>query len=120
MTTTKREQVVTVLDATPRGVRGAIPELLLYREAVWAFGARSFRIRFKQAALGVLWVVLQPLAFLTIFVVFFGHVAKVSGGAGATYAAFALSALVPWQFISSAVTFGSNALITDNNLLRKV
>lgn len=118
-TTSTRDQMITVVDSARLRVRGSLRELYRYREAVWSFGVRGFRIRYKQAALGVLWVVLQPLAFLTIFVVFFGHVAKVSG-AGSTYAAFALSALVPWQFLSSAVSFGSNALITDNNLLRKV
>ena len=99
---------------------GAWRELGLYREVVWSFAARSIRVRYKQAALGIGWAVLQPLAFLTIFVLFFGRVVKVSGGGGATYAAFAISALVPWQLVASGVSFGANALVNDADLLRKV
>jgi lipopolysaccharide transport system permease protein len=86
---------------------------------VWAFTSRSFRLRYKQTVLGVIWVVLQPLLFLGIFVLVFGQAADISGG-GAPYAAFALSALVPWGFVAAAVMSGSNALVTDASLLRKV
>jgi lipopolysaccharide transport system permease protein len=54
-----------------------------------------------------------------IFVFAFGHAAKVPGG-GAPYAAFALSALVPWTFVQNGVTFGAQSLLTDAPLLRKV
>jgi lipopolysaccharide transport system permease protein len=94
-------------------------ELWEYRECVWSFGMRSLRVRYKQAALGLAWAVLQPLAFLTVFVVFFGRVAGVESP-GSTYAAFAISAIVPWQFVSSSVAFGGDSLIQDAGLLRKV
>lgn len=97
----------------------AARELVAFHEVVRAFTSRSFRLRYKQTLLGVAWVVLQPLLFLGIFVLVFGRAVEVSGG-GAPYAAFALSALVPWGFASSAVTFGSNALVADASLLRKV
>jgi lipopolysaccharide transport system permease protein len=90
-----------------------------HREIVWSFARRSFQIRYKQSVLGVLWAVVQPLATLAIFVVFFGKVARVSGG-GVPYAAFALSALGPWQFVNSAVSFSSASLINEASLLRKV
>jgi lipopolysaccharide transport system permease protein len=54
-----------------------------------------------------------------IFVLGFGHAAKIPGG-GAPYAAFALSVLVPWTFIQNGVTFGAQSLLTDAALLRKV
>jgi lipopolysaccharide transport system permease protein len=97
----------------------AARELYAFREVIWAFTSRSFRLRYKQTLLGVLWVVLQPLLFLGVFVLIFGRAVEISGG-GAPYAAFALSALVPWGFASSSVTFGSNALVADASLLRKV
>lgn len=97
----------------------SVRELYAFREVVWAFTSRSFRLRYKQTLLGVAWVVLQPLLFLGIFVLVFGRAVEISGG-GAPYAAFALSALVPWGFASSSMTFGSNALVADASLLRKV
>lgn len=97
----------------------AIRELIVYRECVWSFAARSLRVRYKQAALGIAWAVLQPLAFLAVFIIFFGHIAGVSGG-GTSYAAFALAALVPWQFVANGVSFGGDSLIQDGSLIRKV
>ncbi|MDR7550685.1 MAG: ABC transporter permease [Armatimonadota bacterium] len=84
-----------------------------------AFAERDVRVKYKQTILGVLWAVLQPLAFMVIFSVAFGRLAKVPGG-GAPYAAFSLSALVPWTFLQTAVTFGANALLMDSAIIRKV
>lgn len=103
----------------PAPTRTSLSQLVSYRETVWAFASRGVRVRYKQSALGAVWAVAEPLAFLAVFVVFFGRVARISGG-GVPYAAFALSALVPWHFASSAITFGANALVADASLLRKV
>ena len=97
----------------------AIRELVNFRECIWSFAARSFRVRYKQTALGMAWAVLQPLAFLAIFVAFFGGIAHIKGG-GASYAAAALAALVPWTFVSNGVSFGGDSLIADGDLIRKV
>lgn len=97
----------------------ALGELWLFRGTVLAFAERDVRVKYKQAFLGVAWAVIQPLAFMAIFALAFGRLAKVPGG-GAPYAAFALSALVPWSFLQTAVSFGANALLTDSSLIRKV
>jgi lipopolysaccharide transport system permease protein len=95
-------------------------ELVAYRECVWSFASRSLRVRYKQAALGLAWAVLQPLVFLGVFILLFNGIGNVQGGGGASYSAFALAALIPWQFVSSGVAFGGDALIQDSGLLRKV
>jgi lipopolysaccharide transport system permease protein len=84
-----------------------------------AFAERDIRVKYKQAVLGVAWALLQPLAFLAIFTVFFGHVARIQGD-GVKYAAFALTALIPWTYVSTTVSFGANALLSDASLVRKV
>jgi lipopolysaccharide transport system permease protein len=77
------------------------------------------RVKYKQAVLGVAWALIQPLAFLGIFVVVFGRVEQI-GGDGVPYAAFALTALIPWTYVATAVSFGSSALLSDASLVRKV
>ncbi len=117
--TRRREPVEHVFDASSASSLGSsLRELADYREVVWAFTARSVRVRYKQALFGVAWAVLQPLALLVLFIVFFGNVVKVPTG-GIPYAAFAISALIPWQFISTGVTYGANALVADGHLMRK-
>jgi homopolymeric O-antigen transport system permease protein len=97
----------------------ALREVWGFRGTVLAFAERDVRVKYKQAVLGVIWAVLQPLIFMGVFTVTLGHLAKVPGG-GVSYAAFSLSALVPWTYLSSAVTFGSNGLITDSAMIRRV
>ena len=112
--------VELVIDAASSGalVRRA-RELWAFREVVWAFAERDTRLKYKQAALGAAWAVIQPLSFMMIFVVVFGRVARVSGG-GVPYAASALAGLVPWFFVQTAVSFGAQALLMDASLVRKV
>ena len=109
-----------VFEAAPqRRLRNALRELWSFRGGVLAFAERDVRVKYKQAALGIGWAVVQPLAFMAVFVFAFGHAAKVPGG-GSSYAAFTLSALVPWTFLQTGVTFGAQSLLNDSALLRKV
>jgi ABC-type polysaccharide/polyol phosphate export permease len=115
---------ITLIELTIESNRRAslasgLREIWAFRDVVWAFAERNVRLKYKQAALGIVWAVIQPLAFLVIFVLLFGRVAKVSD-AGVPYQASALAALVPWMFLQTAVSFGSQALLTDGALLRKV
>jgi lipopolysaccharide transport system permease protein len=115
-----RTRVEHVYDADGRlRATEALAELWQFREVLWAFASRTFRLRYKQTVLGVAWVVLQPLLFLAVFVLVFGRAAGLSGG-GAPYAAFAASSLVGWSFVSASVALGANALVVDAGLLRKV
>lgn len=114
----------TLMELTIEGRAGGrlgarVRELWAYREVVLAFAERNNRLKYKQAALGVAWSVLQPLTFLAVFFVIFGRMARVSGG-GSSYAAFALAALVPWFFVQNSVSFGAQALLADSALVRKV
>ena len=109
-----------VFEAEPqRRLRNALRELWSFRGGMLAFAERDVRVKYKQAALGIGWAVVQPLAFMAVFVFAFGHAAKVPGG-GAPYAAFTLSALVPWTFLQTGVTFGAQSLLNYSALLRKV
>jgi ABC-type polysaccharide/polyol phosphate export permease len=90
-----------------------------FREVAWAFAERSVRVKYKQAVLGIAWAVIQPLAFLVIFTVIFGRVAGLSNGRS-SYPAETFSALVPWMFLQSSLSFGAQALQSDGALVRKV
>lgn len=108
----------SVYDANARfEVLASLRELFAYREVVWAFGMRRLRTRYKQAVFGIGWAVMQPLAFLVLFLVFLD---RAIGDTGATYAAGSYGALVGWQFVSTATTAGGSALVNESSMLRKV
>src|SRR5437667_11708121 len=113
-------KIELVIEGGPRPRLGqALRELWAFRHTVLAFAEGGVRVKYKQTVLGVLWAILQPLAFMVVFTVAFGRLAKVPGG-GTPYASFSLSALVAWTFLQTAVTFGANALLMDSAIIRKV
>src|SRR5687767_1086176 len=52
-------------------------ELWEYRELLHTFVERELKIRYKQTAIGVSWVVLQPMITVLILTVIFGQLAKI-------------------------------------------
>src|SRR5258705_12910878 len=61
----------------PRGwLELRLAEVWEYRELLYFFAMRDIKIRYKQTAIGVLWVVLQPLMTMGVFTIFFGRLAK--------------------------------------------
>jgi len=94
-------------------------ELWRYRELLLFFAWRQVLVRYKQTLLGVAWAVLQPLALMVVFTIFFGRVAKLSTS-GIPQPLFYYSALVPWFLFATSLSQGSNSLVGNANLLRKI
>lgn len=94
-------------------------ELWQYRDLLWFLLLRDIQLRYRQTALGVSWALLQPLATMTIFTVFFGRFGKIPSD-GVPYQLFALCGLIPWQLFSYALTESSNSLIGNQNLITKI
>lgn len=93
---------------------GSLREMWQYREVAWSFAMRRIRTRYKQTAFGLLWAIIQPLAFLGFFVAFLDRDNQPG------YAAGTFGALVAWQFVNSAVSGGGTSLTTEAGLIRKV
>jgi lipopolysaccharide transport system permease protein len=90
-----------------------------YRELLYFLVWRDVKVRYKQTVLGVLWVVLQPLASMTVFTVLFGILLKVPTG-GAPYPVFAYAGLLPWNYFSSALSRSSGSVVGSAHLVSKV
>jgi lipopolysaccharide transport system permease protein len=95
-----------------------------FRE-VWAYGElfflliwRDLKLRYKQTALGALWVILQPLMMTLVFTVFLGLLGH-PPTKNIPYPLFLYAGLLPWTFFSSAVLASSYSLITNADLVRK-
>jgi len=94
-------------------------ELWAYRELLYFLTWRDIKIRYKQAALGVAWAILQPVITMIIFSVIFGSLAKLPSG-GIPYPVFSFVALLPWQLFSGALSRIGNSLVSDKNLITKI
>jgi len=94
-------------------------DLWAYRELLYFLTWRDIKVRYKQTLLGVAWAVIQPLATMLLFTLFFGKLAKVPSD-GIPYPIFAYAGLLPWTFFSNAVTGSGNSLVGSSNLITKV
>jgi len=90
-----------------------------YRELLFFLVWRDVKVRYKQTALGVLWVILQPLVSMAIFTVLFGVLLKVPSG-DAPYPVFAFAGLLPWNYFSQSLTRASTSLVQSSHLITKI
>jgi len=110
---------VHVIEST-RGLRLVdLTEIWRWRELFVALMMRDMAVRYKQTAIGITWVVIQPLATVAIFSFLLGKVGNVPTG-GLPYPLFAFAAMVPWQVFSRALTEGSMSLAGNRSLITKV
>jgi homopolymeric O-antigen transport system permease protein len=96
-----------------------IRELWAYRELLYFLTWRDVKVRYKQAVLGAAWAIIQPVATMLIFTLFFGKLAKVPSE-GVPYPIFAYAALLPWTFFANAISNSGNSLVGNANLITKV
>jgi lipopolysaccharide transport system permease protein len=111
--------ILDVEGGTGRLSRDALRELWIFREVLWAFAVRQVKVKYKQAAIGVGWAIVQPVAAAALFTLFLGRVANVSSE-GVPYLLFALSGTVVWTYFSASASSASESLVTDSALLRKI
>jgi lipopolysaccharide transport system permease protein len=97
----------------------ALPEVWRHRELLWQLMLRELKIRYKQAALGVTWAILQPLLPVVVFTVIFGGFARFPSG-GMPYSVFSLAGVLPWTYFAEALRRSATGLVTNSELVRKV
>ncbi len=100
-------------------IRLDLAELVRYRDLLWFLTKRDISLRYKQTALGVLWAVIQPLATMAVFTIFFGRFGKIPSD-GVPYPLFAFCGLIPWQLFAYALSESSNSLVNNQSLVTKV
>ncbi|MFN2304411.1 MAG: ABC transporter permease [Anaerolineales bacterium] len=96
-----------------------LKELWRYRELIYFLTWRDIKVRYKQAALGILWAVLQPLLTMVIFTIIFGMLLG-TPSENVPYPLFSLTALLPWQLFATALQRSSVSLVGNANLITKV
>lgn len=122
-------QTFMVHDSVPtpsiriRPVRGwsalRLGELWEFRDVLVMLALRDVKLRYKQTALGLVWVVLQPLVAGAIFAVVFGRFAGLPSG-GQPYVLFVFSGLLGWNLFAGILQRSGNSLVTEAKLITKV
>ena len=94
-------------------------ELWQYRELLYFFTWKEIKVRYKQAALGILWTLLQPLAMMTIFVLLLSKGLGIGTG-NIPAPIYYLSGLLIWNLFNHAVTHASQSMVSNASIIKKI
>ena len=94
-------------------------DLWRFRELLYFLAYRDLLVRYKQTVIGVAWALLRPALTMAIFVAF-RRMTKLAASDAVPEALLVYSALLPWQFFSTALTEAAASLIGNANLISKV
>jgi homopolymeric O-antigen transport system permease protein len=94
-------------------------EVVHQRDLVRFLALRDLKVRYKQAAFGVGWAVLQPLLGVAVFTIVFNRIAGVEAP-GVPYVVFAFVGLAGWAYLSGSVNECAESLVRYSALVTKV
>lgn len=94
-------------------------ELRDYRDLFLFLVWRDIKVLYAQTVLGFFWAILQPLVQIVIFTIVFGKVAQLNTD-GIPYFLFSSVAIIPWTYMSVAMTQSSQSLVSGQNMLGKI
>lgn len=94
-------------------------EIKEYRDLFYFLVLRDIKVLYAQTILGFIWAILNPLIQILIFTVIFGRVAQVPTD-GIPYVLFCAVAIIPWTYMSEAMSASSQSLVQDQGMLGKV
>jgi lipopolysaccharide transport system permease protein len=96
-----------------------LPSLWHYRELIYILVWRDIKVRYKQTALGAAWAMFQPLATMLIFTAVFSYAGKIASD-GLPYPIFLYAGLLPWFYVSQALSKSATSLVGEAPLISKV
>lgn len=94
-------------------------EIWAYKELLYFFTWRDFKVRYKQTVIGVLWAIFQPFMTMVVFSLFFGKLLNIPSDK-VPYPIFVYTGLLFWQFFSTALSETSGTLISNQAIITKV
>ena len=94
-------------------------ELREYRDLFFFLIWRDIKVMYAQTILGFFWAILQPLIQIVVYTIVFGKVARLNTD-GIPYFLFSSVAIIPWTYMSSAMSQSSQSLISGQGMLGKI
>ncbi len=96
-----------------------ILEVWQCRELILVLAKRDLQVQYAQTMLGVLWSLLQPLAAMLIYTLFFSQLV-VLPGVDAPYALFVFTGILIWSNFSTILTQAGTSLMQNQQIIKKI
>jgi len=113
------ELPITVISPEKTSLLQIGRDFLRYRDLLLLLVWREVSVRYKQTAVGIFWVVLQPMMSALIFAFVFGRLVNMPSD-GVPYLVFAYSGTLIWGLFSQGIDRASGSIVADEQLIRKV
>lgn len=94
-------------------------EVWHFRDLLFSLAARDVKLRYRQTALGALWVLLQPLLGAGILSFIFNRIASLPTG-GVPPLVFSYVGMLGFTLFSSTLSKASSSLVGNSQLISKV
>jgi len=101
---------------------GQLREIWRCRELLYSFFLRDLLIRYRQVFVGILWVLLQPLMGMLIFMGLF-FVLQTNAGSDSqnvSYAPIVLIGMLCWQLVASSFRDATGSLVNYRHVVTKI
>ena len=96
-----------------------VAEIWFHRDLLLMLVIRSIKLRYKQTAIGLAWVVLQPLLSAMILAIVFGRLGGLPSE-GAPYVLVVYTGMLPWIIISQTIQRGGVSIVSDRGLVTNI
>jgi len=96
----------------------ADPRARRFVRLVWVLSEKNFQTRYRRTALGMAWVLLQPLLQAAVVTIVFERLFR--GVAVEHYGLYVLAGVLPWGLTSRALLAGTTSVVDNTSLLKKV
>ncbi|MGH8120804.1 MAG: ABC transporter permease [Gammaproteobacteria bacterium] len=94
-------------------------EIRKHRDLLSMFVWRDFKTTYKQTILGLLWVVLQPVLMMAVYIVVFSKIARIPTE-GVPPAVFFLSGIIIWNYFTHCLNKTANTFVQNSNIFGKI
>lgn len=94
-----------------------IKEIYKSRELLKNLTSKELKLKYKNSALGFIWSFFNPLMMMVVYTFAFKYVIGIDEP---NYQIFILSGILPWMAFQNAVQVGTQSIVMNGNLLKKV
>lgn len=105
-------------ETTPESRRVHLRDIATSLRVARIIAARDIKVKYKQSALGPLWLVLQPLGILAAITIAFSGVTRVDTR-GVPYLLFGLVGVTVWNFVSMTIAVAPTAFAGNAALVKR-
>jgi lipopolysaccharide transport system permease protein len=102
------------------GARASARQLARWREILYMLVLRDLKARSKQAFLGYLWILIQPLLITGVFSILVQQVLGRGDLSEVPYPVFLMAGVIPWQFFANSLNESTESLVKNVDLVRQV